>query len=1210
MRRRFVFILLLNLFYTLVQGQEKAVLKSRVIFLGDAGEINKSQQSVIRSASQQIINNKTSVVFLGDNVYPDGMFTEDDRKYNVDTTILRSQFQQFRDQNVPVIFIPGNHDWDNSGPYGLQKTKNQWAFIQSKNDSLLKFLPENGCPDPVAIPINDSLVIISMDSEWWLFPFDKKNEDADCNCSTDRDVLNSLAELLYQNRNKTILFTTHHPFASYGNHGGFFSLKDYIFPLTELNSSLYLPLPIIGSLYPIIRKTFSSAEDLNNPRYEEMVQRISSIFMHFPNLIHISGHEHNLQLIDNKQTKHLQVISGSVAHNGYVKNGKDALFTSNKNGYVIIDYYANNDIQIKFYENINNNFVNNYSYHWNRYKNIQQLDDIAYEDLKGDSLTIAVHPAYNEVGKLHKFIYGKNYRKEWAAEVKLPILRISKIDGGLEPVKLGGGYQSTSLRLVNPEGKEFTLRSVEKSTDLIIPDAFRGTFVKNLLDDNTSSQHPYSALVVPPLAHAIGVPHSVPEIGVVAFDKNMGMYKRLFYNKVALLEDRDPLGKTDNYIKFMNNLQKDNDNSYDAPNFLKARMLDLLLADWDRHGDQWRFKNLNKKKENKYYIAIPRDRDMVFNKTNGVIPHMFKRNYLMPRVFGFGDNVMAGSNYYFYKSAFLNAHPASQIPYDVWMRLTREFKTEMTDSVLKKGLDQMPPVIEKMRYNELYTDLKDRRDGIEKAMDKYYKFSNYIVDLKLSDKNELVKLMNVDSVNAIHLIVQKISKHGKLEDTLVNKIYPKSITKELRIYLGKGDDSVLIDNHSSVRVRIIGGKGDKIYHVENSKKRIRIYDRKEEFYSGDTKKLSYHISKDSANLSFIPTNLYNTIVPNLTFAYNPDDGIFLGAASTITRQRGFRKSPYTSLQQITATHAFNTNAFNLKYYGEWLDVFGKTDFVLNTIIKAPNNTQNFFGVGNETVYDKDIPNFRRYYRSRFTIIDINPSLRWNGKKKNYFSAGLSYQYYHLGVDENTGRFILNTGELNSNDSASIRNDKSYLGIRMSYVSDRRNNAILPTYGSYFYISTDAQTGLNTYSKSYIQIKPQFSFYRNLNNKRSLVFADRIGGGVTLGNAPFYESMFLGGQGNLLGYRQYRFAGQHAFYNNLELRWAMADFGNYVLKGELGLTGFYDVGRVWVDHEYSNKWHNAIGGGVYFAPAKLAVFRLTIGKTTEGWYPVFGMGMRF
>ena len=59
-----------------------------------------------------------------------------------------------------------------------------------------------------------------------------------------------MQELLYKNRNKTIFLASHHPFQSYGTHGGYFSWKDHIFPLTAANENLYIPLPIVGSLYP------------------------------------------------------------------------------------------------------------------------------------------------------------------------------------------------------------------------------------------------------------------------------------------------------------------------------------------------------------------------------------------------------------------------------------------------------------------------------------------------------------------------------------------------------------------------------------------------------------------------------------------------------------------------------------------------------------------------------------------------------------------------------------------------------------------------------------------------------------------------------------------------------------------------------------------------------------------------------------------------
>jgi hemolysin activation/secretion protein len=120
----------------------------------------------------------------------------------------------------------------------------------------------------------------------------------------------------------------------------------------------------------------------------------------------------------------------------------------------------------------------------------------------------------------------------------------------------------------------------------------------------------------------------------------------------------------------------------------------------------------------------------------------------------------------------------------------------------------------------------------------------------------------------------------------------------------------------------------------------------------------------------------------------------------------------------------------------------------------------------------------------------------------------------------------------------------------------------------------------------------------------------MGGTVTFGSPAFYQSAFIGGQENLLGYRQYRFAGQHSFYNNLELRVKVADIANYLLPGQFGISGFYDAGRVWIKHDNSGKWHNGVGGGIYFAPASLVAFSFVMGHSTEGWYPYFAMGLRF
>ena len=109
---------------------------------------------------------------------------------------------------------------------------------------------------------------------------------------------------------------------------------------------------------------------------------------------------------------------------------------------------------------------------------------------------------------------------------------------------------------------------------------------------------------------------------------------------------------------------------------------------------------------------------------------------------------------------------------------------------------------------------------------------------------------------------------------------------------------------------------------------------------------------------------------------------------------------------------------------------------------------------------------------------------------------------------------------------------------------------------------------------------------------------------------FYQSLFLGGQGNLLGYRAYRFAGKAMVYNNFEARIKLFSIASYVLPGELGLTGFFDTGRVWTDNDSSDKWHAGSGGGIYFMPAGLTLFQVVAAHSTEGWYPYFSLLLRF
>lgn len=822
-----------------------------------------------------------------------------------------------------------------------------------------------------------------------------------------------------------------------------------------------------------------------------------------------------------------------------------------------------------------------------------------------DSVEVRVHPSYGNKSRFHHFLFGKNFREEWSATTKLPLIRISEVAGGLTPEKRGGGNQSKSLRLTDSKDREWVIRSVEKSPDSLLPPGIRQTFMRDWLDDVTSAQHPFSALSVPPLANAVGVAYSKPVIGVVAPDKALGEYGETFNNLVVLLEEREPLGDSKNTPDMVKSLEEDNDNRLLGKEMLRARLLDGFIGDWDRHGDQFRWFD-EKKGKGKSWIPVPRDRDQVFHFRQGVIPDLASRDYILPTLRDF-DKKFSKIKWLLFKTNFVNHQLGFQINHDEWTEEVKSFQQKLTDSVLEESVRQLPKSSYDIRNAELLSILKARREKLPEVMEKFYRFIQKNVDIRASDKNEFVNITSHENGD-LQILIRKINSNGELEDTLMNKKYEAILTKEIRLYVEDGLDSVVVNApNSPIRLRIVGGKDRKVFDVEQSAKLVKVYNTKGEAeYKGEMRK---HLSKDTSIVGFRQTNPYNIVMPFVVVGLNRDDGLILGAGINYKKQEGFRKSPYASNHILQASHSSSTEAFSIRYSGEWIHALGKADITAKAIIKAPNNTINFFGRGNESVYDKAAHTIT-YYRTRFNTYQFSPQLRWRNAGSASFSVGPSLYYYAFDADDNVGRFIENKSLIGSYDSLTIGESKLHLGISTEYLVDKRNSKIIPVNGTYLRIQLNAYKGVSDFTSDFAQLIPEFAFYKSLNKRSTVVFADRIGGTVSVGKTAFYQSAFLGGHENLLGFRQYRFSGQHSVYNNMELRVKVADIASYILPGQFGISGFWDIGRVWDKKNDSNKWHSGVGAGIFYAPASLISFSVVIGKSTEGWYPYFTMGFRF
>jgi len=137
---------------------------------------------------------------------------------------------------------------------------------------------------------------------------------------------------------RQVIVSGHHPLASGGAHGGHFGFKDHVFPLTAFARWAWLPLPIIGSLYPLVRGSGISVQDMKNKRNAEVRAGIEAALRKNPPLVYAAGHEHNLQVLAGTSARWF-VVSGAgyYGHHSRTSWLDSTRFAVGQSGYVRLD---------------------------------------------------------------------------------------------------------------------------------------------------------------------------------------------------------------------------------------------------------------------------------------------------------------------------------------------------------------------------------------------------------------------------------------------------------------------------------------------------------------------------------------------------------------------------------------------------------------------------------------------------------------------------------------------------------------------------------------------------------------------------------------------------------------------------------------------------------------------------------------------------------
>ncbi len=419
-----------------------------------------------------------------------------------------------------------------------------------------------------------------------------------------------------------------------------------------------------------------------------------------------------------------------------------------------------------------------------------------------------------------KVLLGTNYRKVWETPVNAPVFRLKKMGFTIE--ELGGGMQTKSLRLKDKRGKEWVLRTIEKNVEPNLPPLLQNTLAERVVQDMISAAHPYAPLTIPTLATVIGLVVPVPTLYFVPDDADLKPYTHFFANSLCYLEEREPTpdeSKTKSTDGVLKSMLKKNNQQILQEEVLKARLLDMLLADWDRHADQWRWAEKDST-GHIFYYAIPRDRDQAYFNSNGILIKIAR--YVAVRHFvGFRPNLKKITNLNFktwkFDRTFLN-----ELDEPAWERIIKEVQAAWTDEVIEKAIHKLPPVIYAINGKKIEQKLKLRRNELLTAGLKYYRFLSTDVMINGTDEEEIFRLSQKAGKLTVSVWAQKNGSEGR---KLYERNFTGNQTRNLTLTGLGGKDQFIIEEgvESRIFVRISGGDGSDNY-ILNGKIRTTIYE--------------------------------------------------------------------------------------------------------------------------------------------------------------------------------------------------------------------------------------------------------------------------------------------------------------------------------------------------------------------------------------------------
>jgi len=829
----------------------------------------------------------------------------------------------------------------------------------------------------------------------------------------------------------------------------------------------------------------------------------------------------------------------------------------------------------------------------------------------GDTATVRPGRDYR-AGTLQRWLLGEGYRGLWSIRVPVPILDLEARDGGLTPV---GVDTHRILRLSGAGGAEYEFIPVDFEARFGLDPQLRASLAGEVLQDQVSSALPLGSLVLSRLLTAVGLSDGDRDVVLMPDDLGLDGYGSGFRGVVGQLREVPPwrdVGPATPHTELtspalLERLRRDPDVVVDQRALLTHRLFDVLVADWNRHPEQWTWAGSADHPGDhqvERFTPIPGPRLWAFSRLDGLIQTVASLRY--PHFVGF-------------ESGYPSVEVVSSAAHGLDRRLLTELDSadfasvathlveSLSDSVAHDAFGRLPEAYLDRVGTDLRSTFIHRRDRLAGFASAYYRMLARWVDVDGTEAPDLVRIER-GADGATTVSIHTIRADGPDPAPRYRRSFRPSHTREVRIRAFGGDDRFEISgavSEAHVVVRVVGGDGDDRYEDDTSGRGLRVHDSR----GSNTFRLGADATLDRSDWQELTETRVSAVAERPrdwgaewrilpTIAVNPDDGLVLGV-STTRLGYGFRHYPWEDRLNLRASLGTGTLSPNvgLTYYTRPLARSWSSSIRGELRLDwRGGRADRFYGFGN----DIEAPDADDRYRARRSELVLAGGLRTDVSEVTSFSLGAGYRRF---APRDVGGTLIDEVE-------------PYGYGRFHQVEavataswDRRDDPVRPRSGYRLAVNASAVPAELDVSDPYGVVAGVASTYLHgpaVPLRPTL--AVRLTGQRILGTAPYFAFTSLGGDGVLRGFRNQRYLGDASIAMSVELRGELAQFGS-IFPGEVGVLGLLDTGRVWFDGESPGPWHTGVGTGIWAGLLDQYALSLTVAKG-EQWGVYFAFGMPF